>query len=393
MIKKILLFIVTFCATGIVSAQTSTSTEEYQLLSGLVGIDAVNISNGNFSSFINTIYRMSIGLGAALAVIIITIEGIRYAMSDAFGVKQELKDRMVKALGGLLLLMGAFIFLQYINPDLTNLTNKGTGLSNVEAEQFLIVGVGELADESGIDTGDITDGLGTYVPPTTGGSGAGYVWVFESTGLEGQIFDSPGSCEQAAAAFGGESCVQAVNPTAVYEQGNVPVITNQMIQMTASDPRINDTIPFNPFRTYQDFADNRDSSLSISRTAIEMDAYIQTQFNNRFGRTLRLVSGYRNPVYNIGSALNHPHGYSLDYGTRELSQEQLVFLQDLMLITDAKRIGFGAVNNAGTHIQWDYTRGNIASGGRIYWCYNGTPGPFKGRNSMNGFTKGGSCSY
>jgi|GEM_PF-5600266 len=99
-------------------------TSALYTLSGIPGLDeaAQGVDDStSFATFINSIYRMSIGLGSALAVIVITISGIQYAMSDAFGVKENMKSRITKAIGGLLLLMGAFIFLEYVNPDLTDL--------------------------------------------------------------------------------------------------------------------------------------------------------------------------------------------------------------------------------------------------------------------------------
>jgi|GEM_PF-5917022 len=114
-----------FIATAITAAMVLPfmgNAESLSTLSEIPGFENMAQStDGGLSVFINSIYRMSIGLGSALAVIVITTSGIQYAMSDAFGVKEDMKGRITKALGGLLLLMGAFIFLEYVNPDLVKI--------------------------------------------------------------------------------------------------------------------------------------------------------------------------------------------------------------------------------------------------------------------------------
>ncbi len=125
----------THCVIGLVCTLpilVGAETSALYTLSGVPGFQPTADESGSFTNFINTIYRMSIGFGAALAVLVILFEGIKYSLSDSFGVKAELKGKITMALGGLALLMGAFIFLEFINPDLTDLTIEDRSVVNGE---------------------------------------------------------------------------------------------------------------------------------------------------------------------------------------------------------------------------------------------------------------------
>lgn len=94
-------------------------TSPLQTLSGIPGLEnAQTNSSDGFAPFINALYNMSIGIGSVLAVFVIIYAGIRHAASDSFGVKDDLKQRITMALSGLVLLLGAYVFLTFINPDL-----------------------------------------------------------------------------------------------------------------------------------------------------------------------------------------------------------------------------------------------------------------------------------
>ena len=67
---------------------------------------------GGFAQFINVLYRMSIGLASALAVLVIVWAGIQYSISVAVGTKENMRHRITMALGGLVLLIGAYMLLK-----------------------------------------------------------------------------------------------------------------------------------------------------------------------------------------------------------------------------------------------------------------------------------------
>lgn len=353
---------------------------EYQLLSDIPGLEAVPV-DGNFSAFINAIYTMAIGIGSALAVLMIIYVGVKYATSTIAGVKADLKAQLSMIVGGLVLLLGAFVFLSVINPRLTDYSDLGRNFTDID-----YTGV------TGYDT-DVFELDPDYYLFVPNPEEFPEIWVFESVGTYGQMFESREACEEAAA-VGGETCTIAGNPAITPDLVYDPVVPSddELIIMSATDGRLNSNIPYNPSRTFRDFASKGDGSLKIARSVILNDAYIQAMFLTRFGHGLRLVSGYRDPAHNsaVGStANNHPLGYSLDYGTRELNQEELFFLQELIQATGAVRVGWGAFNNAGTHVQWN----DGVNTPFVYWCYSGTPGPFKGPGSMPNFAKGRSCDF
>lgn len=77
-------------------------------------------TQGNFDEYINLLYKMSISIAALLAVVKIIIAGAKYMLSDIVTTKGEAKKDIRGALLGLLLIIGAVIILNTINPALTD---------------------------------------------------------------------------------------------------------------------------------------------------------------------------------------------------------------------------------------------------------------------------------
>ncbi|MEK7608084.1 MAG: pilin, partial [Patescibacteria group bacterium] len=74
------------------------------------------------AAFILDFYNFALALGGLLAFIMILYAGIRYAASRGNPSSQsDAKDAITQALLGLLLLMGAYIILRTINPELVTL--------------------------------------------------------------------------------------------------------------------------------------------------------------------------------------------------------------------------------------------------------------------------------
>jgi hypothetical protein len=91
----------------------------------------VNILGGetpSFDAYINLLYTTSITLAALLAVVKIIIAGAKYMLSDVISNKGEALGEIKGALLGLLLIVGAYLILNVINPQL--LTNDLTGTFN-----------------------------------------------------------------------------------------------------------------------------------------------------------------------------------------------------------------------------------------------------------------------
>ncbi|MCD8495139.1 MAG: NlpC/P60 family protein [Candidatus Pacebacteria bacterium] len=92
----------------------------YALLAPLPGISRVT-ADTTIGEYLNIVIRIVIGMLGLLAVIMIVVGGIQYMSTDAISGKSEGRERITKAVLGLILALGSFIILTAINPDLTRL--------------------------------------------------------------------------------------------------------------------------------------------------------------------------------------------------------------------------------------------------------------------------------
>jgi len=74
----------------------------------------------NLSVYLNLMIKLFIGICAVLAVVMIVMGGIEYMTSELISSKQAGKDRILHAIFGLLLALGAWTLLNTINPNLLN---------------------------------------------------------------------------------------------------------------------------------------------------------------------------------------------------------------------------------------------------------------------------------
>ena len=107
--KKILFFVI----TTLIFVPSFTFAQQY-----LVGLPID--TKGSFNEYINLLYKMSISIAALLAVVKIIIAGAKYMLSDVVTQKSDAKKDIKGALLGLLLIIGAVIILNTINPALTD---------------------------------------------------------------------------------------------------------------------------------------------------------------------------------------------------------------------------------------------------------------------------------
>ena len=136
--------------TAIVLCLLPSFTAAEEPFEGSVDITAIEPETTGIAEYINKIYNSALGLGALAALIMITAGGIYYAVSGTINKKQEGKDIIQSAILGLVLLLGAFIVLRTINPQLVELSEpdveyvklKGTTLSG----EFLSYGFTCIAD-------------------------------------------------------------------------------------------------------------------------------------------------------------------------------------------------------------------------------------------------------
>jgi len=85
----------------------------------------------DLAGFARNAFKFSIGIGAALAILMIVVGGFEYMGSESIGGKDSGKKKIQDALYGVLLLIFSYVLLNTINPDL--LTFSG---SHVTPESF-----------------------------------------------------------------------------------------------------------------------------------------------------------------------------------------------------------------------------------------------------------------
>ncbi len=84
-------------------------------------------SEGDFTSYLNGLVKILIGVAASLAVIFITIGGVQYITTDSLTGKESGKETINNALLGLLLALASWLILYTINPDLVGEFKLNTG--------------------------------------------------------------------------------------------------------------------------------------------------------------------------------------------------------------------------------------------------------------------------
>lgn len=136
------------------AAQTTTTdsiiNDKYKLLAPIGNLTE---APDNVGDYFNVIFKIIIGLCAVLAVIMIVIGGIQYMGSESIFGKTESKSRIMAAILGLLIALGAYALLNTINPDL--LGGKGVTIKQVSAE---------------IDEAPILSDINTPIPSGTSNS-------------------------------------------------------------------------------------------------------------------------------------------------------------------------------------------------------------------------------
>jgi hypothetical protein len=131
------IFVFGFCLSVLnisqVFAQTQNTDLEYTLLAPLPCVDGSG-SGENFNpncgqtaqkttleKYLPGMFQLLIGIAAAFAVFMIVIGGFQYMTTDAVQGKSEGKERIKNAIFGLVLVIGAWLILYTINPDLLKL--------------------------------------------------------------------------------------------------------------------------------------------------------------------------------------------------------------------------------------------------------------------------------
>jgi|GEM_PF-2334663 len=76
----------------------------------------------DFVTYIKGFFRLVISLSSIIAVLVITFEGFKLVVSTSEGARETAKDRIQQALIGLGLVLGSYLILNTINPQLTKIS-------------------------------------------------------------------------------------------------------------------------------------------------------------------------------------------------------------------------------------------------------------------------------
>ncbi len=108
-------------AGGTSGGAAAATTEDYVVLAPLPGIgDGNSGGKTTLETYLPNMFNLMVGIAAALAFIMITWGGVMYATSDALSSKTDGKKFIEDAVWGLLLVIGAWIILNTINPQILN---------------------------------------------------------------------------------------------------------------------------------------------------------------------------------------------------------------------------------------------------------------------------------
>jgi hypothetical protein len=161
------------------TTQTPVIDQTYKLLAPIGTLTEVKTSTG-LGDYLNIIFKMGIGICAALAVIMIVIGGIQYMGEESVFGKTEAKGKIMAAILGLFIALGAFAILNTINPALTG--QNGVTVDQVDAD----IVVRDRADDpdfmSNIDSFDTSN---ITITPSSYGDSAFIGYLGHQQGVAG----------------------------------------------------------------------------------------------------------------------------------------------------------------------------------------------------------------
>ncbi len=101
-----------------------TKDADFQKIFGLTG-GSIGTGANDLGTFINAAFKITLSIGAILAVLRIAWAGYQYMSSDAWGEKSHAKEILGDVTIGLLLLLSVWLILNQINPQILQLKIKG----------------------------------------------------------------------------------------------------------------------------------------------------------------------------------------------------------------------------------------------------------------------------
>ena len=136
-----------------------------QILDQIVAPDKYGFGDKPLGKLLNQLFYVGLVAAVILAIVMIIRGGVEYMTIDAITSKENGKNRVKAALGGLLLAFSAILILNTINPGLTSLNIVFEPLKNIQSIN-IFGGV-----TSGTRVGTDANGNPIYVPSTPSGEG------------------------------------------------------------------------------------------------------------------------------------------------------------------------------------------------------------------------------
>ena len=102
------------------TAYVWAAESNYILLEPLPNIVAAGTNETNLNTYLPGIFKTGIIVAAILAVLVLAYAGIQYMTTDSIPLKGSARQRITDAVLGLLLALGAYMFLFTINPKLVD---------------------------------------------------------------------------------------------------------------------------------------------------------------------------------------------------------------------------------------------------------------------------------
>lgn len=142
----------------------------YKLLAPIGGITCMDSSGqdpkcitNDIGKYLNIIFKLAIGISAALAVIMLIINGVKYMGDESVFGKTEAKKQMFGAIVGLLIALGSWALLNTINPALTGQNGLSISSANVEIVDLPDSGDNEI--DPGFANNDLRYSVSEAVSP------------------------------------------------------------------------------------------------------------------------------------------------------------------------------------------------------------------------------------
>ncbi len=160
----------TLVAFSLVAVPTALAQEGsgFVPLTSLPGLDDVTSSN-SIASFLNNLYKISIGAAAVLAVLQITRAGLMYMTEESIAEKKEARHLITMSILGLVLVLSPALVFGIIDPRILELNvdvsqirpTTGAGTGNAPGTQQGDATDSTSTTDSATDTTDTTDPEGT----------------------------------------------------------------------------------------------------------------------------------------------------------------------------------------------------------------------------------------